>query len=289
MTQQPLLPASELEKAETACRRIFPNAAPRAGIILGSGWGPAIVGFTELASCSTGDIAGLGRPTVAGHSGRIILAECAGIQTLVFQGRRHWYEGDGWLPVAIPVYLLKKLGARAVLLTNSAGGIRADLEPGALALIRDHLNLMGANPLQGPHQPVWGPRFPDLSRVYHPEWNRLLADAATVRGIPLTTGIYAALPGPTYETPAEIRMLAALGADMVGMSTVPEAILAHAAGLAVAGLSCITNTAAGLTDVPPNHADVLARLAEAQARLAALLETAWTRLAASPILQGEPP
>jgi purine-nucleoside phosphorylase len=226
---------------------------------------------------------------VAGHGGKLILAECHGLQTLIFEGRRHWYEGEGWLPVVLPVYLLKSLGAQGVLLTNASGGIRRDLKPGSLALIRDHINLMGDHPLRGPHQPLWGARFPDMSHVYNPAWNSLIAAAAKGLGLELTEAVYAAMSGPTYETPAEIHMLTRLDVDIVGMSTVPEAIMARAAGLEVAALSCVTNKAAGLSNGPLTHGEVLAVLQTAGEHLGFLLDAVWDRFAKSALLTEELP
>jgi purine-nucleoside phosphorylase len=287
MTSFPHLDASVLRAAEEAFRRRFPGAAPRVGLILGSGWGSAIRAFCELDACDASEIPGLGRPTVAGHNGRVILAECRGVQTLIFEGRRHWYEGDGWLPVVLPIFLLKSLDAWGVLLTNAAGGIRRDLKPGVLLLIQDHINLMGDHPLRGPHQPLWGTRFPDMSRIYSPAWNGLIAAAAKGLGLKLAEGVYAALSGPAYETPAEIRMLASLNADLVGMSTVPEAIVARAAGLEVAALSCVTNQAAGLTNTSLSHDEALAVLQTAGEHLGFLLDAVWKRLSQSDLLSGD--
>jgi purine-nucleoside phosphorylase len=279
MTDVPHLQAPALNEAATRLDRLLGGARPRMGLILGSGWSAALPFFLEKKSCETAAVPGLGHPGVAGHPGRILLAECHGIQTLIFQGRRHWYEGDGWLPVVLPIYLMKSLGVQQVLLTNAAGGIRPDLEPGDTVLIRDHLNLMGEHPLRGPHQTLWGPRFPDLSQVYDPGLNALILKAAGQASLPIKEGIYAALSGPSYETPAEIRMLAALGADLVGMSTVPEAIMAASCGLKCAGLSCVTNKGAGLSRKNLAHDDVLDLLKATGDRLASLLDAVWKGLA----------
>lgn len=278
MTAFPHLQSSLLTEAAAEMSRRFPGARPRAGLVLGSGWSPALRPFTERNACPASDIPGLGHASVAGHPGRIILADCQGVQTLIFQGRRHWYEGEGWLPVVLPLFLMKSMGVQQVLLTNAAGGIRSDLEPGDTVLIRDHLNLMGDHPLRGPHQPLWGARFPDLSQVYDPAWRRQIRESAEQAGAPLQEGVYAALSGPSYETPAEIRMLAALGADLVGMSTVPEAIVASSCGLRVAALSCVTNKGAGLADKTLAHDEMLTELQSAGERLARLLEAVWRRL-----------
>lgn len=287
-TPFPHLDKTALERAAVALRERFPGAAPKAGLILGSGWSAALSHFKELNACLSEDIPGLGRSTVPGHQGRIVLGHCHRVETLIFQGRRHWYEGVGWLPVILPVYLIKSMGIPHLILTNAAGGVGKGFEPGCVGLIRDHLNLMGAHPLQGPHQPLLGLRFPDLSDVYNPELAGLIRKAAAKIGMPLKEGIYAALSGPSYETPAEVRMLAGLGADLVGMSTVPEAIVAAACGLKVAALSCVTNKAAGLTEKTLSHVDVLETLQAAGDRLGRLLAAVWEQLAVTRPIHGAP-
>lgn len=272
------LEQSALQQAVDAFRAIFSNAKPKVGLILGSGWNSIVPFFNIIHACSFSTIPGMGTSTVPGHEGTIALAECRNVQTLLFQGRRHWYEGAGWLPILLPIVLMKHAGAQAVVLTNSAGGIREDLDPGSVALIADHLNLMGVHPLLGPHQPMLGPRFPDMSEVYDRRLRQLIQAVAVNAEITVKEGVYAALSGPSYETPAEVRMLAGLGADLVGMSTVPEAIIAAACGLRVAGLSCVTNRAAGLSDKPLSHAEVLAILNASGDRLGRLLDKIWERL-----------
>jgi purine-nucleoside phosphorylase len=266
------------EAAEKLDERLD-GARPSAGLILGSGWSAALRCFDEQKVCLASDIPGLGKVKVAGHPGRIVLADCQGVQTLIFQGRRHWYEGEGWLPVILPIFLMKSLGVSRVLLTNASGGIRPDLEPGDAVLIRDHLNLMGDHPFRGAHQSLWGPRFPDLSQVYDAAWAKEMQEAASGAGLTLKEGVYAALSGPSYETPAEIRMLRTLGADLVGMSTVPEAIAAASCGLTAGALSCVTNKGAGLSWQNLVHDDVLAMLKSSGDRLAVLLDAIWKRMA----------
>ncbi len=258
------------------------DVAPRWAMILGSGWGGVADAFEILQNIPYEDIPGLGRTGVAGHAGRLLLATHHAQPFLIFQGRRHWYEGAGWAPVALPLRLIHGMGIRTLILTNAAGGIRADLKPGDLMLIEDHLNAMGVNPLIGAHDPTWGPRFPDLSAVYDPDLRTLWMAAAEALGQPLARGVYLATSGPTYETPAEIRAYRAWGGDAVGMSTVPEAILAHAAGLRVTALSCITNLAAGVSPTPLSHAEVIAETDRAQPRMQALFREALSRLAARP-------
>jgi len=267
------LHASEttFDAAVGAVRAAWPGARPRCGIVLGSGWGEAVAGLRgpELPYAQ---IPGLGTTGVAGHAGRLRRATLGGMELFLFLGRRHWYEGEGWTPVALPAYLLHAFGAGTILLTNAAGGIRADLAPGTLMAIADHINLLGGSPLAGPHNPRLGPRFPDQTEVYAKPLREKLRTAGAD-----AEGTYLATAGPSFETPAEIRHFRAIGADAVGMSTVPEAIVANALGLAVAGLSCISNRAAGLGAERLLHEDV-ARVAAAslprmQRVLANLLET----------------
>jgi purine-nucleoside phosphorylase len=229
-------------------------------------------------------IQGLGVPGVAGHSGRLVWAEHAGLETFIFQGRRHWYEGVGWTPVALPVFLLKRMNARVTVITNAAGGIRDDLKPGDLMILDDHINFMGSNPLIGPHREIWGPRFPDQTYLYSSRLRAVLDEVARETDIPVTHGVYLAGSGPTYETPAEVRACTALGADAVGMSTVPEAILANAAGMKVAGISCITNYAAGILDQPLSHEEVTQATATAMPRMKTLLLKCWDKLADSALI-----
>jgi len=236
--------------------RHFGKCSPAAGLILGSGWEAALDVFSVKKRLSYACLPALGRTTVAGHAGVLLRAELAGLETFVFQGRRHWYEGIGWEPVAFPIYLLKKLGARVVVLTNSSGGISPKMPAGTLMALSDHINMMAVNPLQGKHDDCWGRRFVDQSAVYSPELRRLLKQSARRANIPLKEGVYLAVPGPVYETPAEIRAFRKLGADAVGMSTVPEAMLANAAGLKILALSLISNLAAGLGKNPLDHEDV---------------------------------
>jgi len=237
-------------------RRHFKGCRPACGLILGSGWEAAVKEFTVKKSISYSSLPVLGKTTVAGHSGLLLWAELSGMETLIFQGRHHWYEGLGWGPVALPVYVLKKMGAKAVILTNSAGGIRSDLRTGGFMVIKDHINTMLVNPLQGKHDNFWGKCFTDQSKVYDPKFRSLFKRCARKLKIHTAEGVYLAVPGPVYETPAEIRAFRRLGADAVGMSTVPEAILAGAAGLRVLGISLISNRAAGLGSGTLDHEEV---------------------------------
>lgn len=270
-----MIDRAQLDQALSFIRARWPNARPAMGLILGSGWSEVVDSFHIKGVIPYEEIPGLGKTGVVGHAGRLVLAESSGIETLIFQGRRHFYEGVGWTPIALPVFVLKSLGARAVMVTNAAGGVRADLKPGSLMIIDDHINFLGANPLIGAHDPVWGPRFPDQSEVYHKGLRKLLAQAGTAAGETLPSGVYLADSGPTYESPAEIRAFRTLGADAVGMSTVPEALLANAAGLKVVGLSCITNLAAGISKQALSHEEVTESTRNAMARMKAVVLGFW--------------
>lgn len=268
-----------LEEAWTYVQGQWPEARPTHGLILGSGWSEVVDTFTIKGAIEYGDIPGLGKAGVVGHAGRLCWAEHAGLETFIFQGRRHYYEGVGWTPIAIPIYLLKKAGAQTVVLTNAAGGVREDMQPGDLMIITDHINNFGVNPLLGEHNPIWGPRFPDQSHVYDPKLIETLHKAGQNAQVPLTTGVYLASTGPTYETPAEVRCFRTWGADAVGMSTIPEAILANAAGLKVAGLSCITNLAAGISKMDLTHEEVTDTTRQTMPRMQRVLQGLWEGMA----------
>ena len=217
----------------------------------------------DLESLPLADVPHVGVPAVSGHPGRLAFGRAGRVPVAVLQGRLHTYEGWSAAETAYPVRLLITLGARILVLTNASGGVREGFRAGDWMLVTDHLNLSGRNPLEGPNDPRLGPRFPDLSRAYDPALRALMVQAAEAAGVPLHEGVYAMMAGPSYETPAEIRMLRKLGADAVGMSTVPEVIAAVHMGARVACLSCITNAAAGLGGAL-SHAEVetAARAAE---------------------------
>ncbi len=269
----------QLNLAFKTVKERWPKAKPTHGMILGSGWSDVAEAFEIKEILPYGEIPGLGATGVVGHAGRLVWGVSAGLETFVFQGRRHWYEGEGWTPIALPVFLLKQFGVSTVLLTNAAGGIRKDLKPGDLMVMDDHINMMAANPLLGPHNPAWGPRFPDQSSAYQPALRALLDQAGKACGLQLAHGVYLAGSGPSYETPAEIRAWRTLGADAVGMSTVPEALLANAAGLKVAGLSCITNYAAGISPHALSHEEVTATTQMAMANMKKLILQFWQEMA----------
>jgi purine-nucleoside phosphorylase len=247
------------ERAEHAARTIRTRGVEeaRVGLVLGSGLGAFAGDLEDAVAIPYEEIPGFARSTVEGHAGRLVAGRVAGVPVVVQQGRFHFYEGYTLDEVTFPVRVLGLLGIKSLVLTNAAGGLNNSFRQGALMLISDHLNLMGTNPLLGANDARFGTRFPDMSDVYDREFQEAVICEAQAMQIELKRGIYAALTGPSYETPAEIRMLRALGADAVGMSTVPEAIVARHMGIKVLGISCITNMAAGVLDRPIDHAEVI--------------------------------
>ncbi|HZI18739.1 MAG TPA: purine-nucleoside phosphorylase [Pyrinomonadaceae bacterium] len=266
-------PETLYERAEHAARFIRSRAAeePRVALVLGSGLGAFADTLEDARPVSYEEIPGFARPTVEGHAGRLVLGRVGGVAAVVMQGRFHFYEGYSLEEVTFPVRVLGLLGAKSLVLTNAAGGLNNSFTEGSLIVISDHLNLMGASPLRGRNDPRFGPRFPDMTHVYDQEYQETAVREAHDLGVELRRGVYAALSGPSYETPAEIRMLRLLGADAVGMSTVPEAIIARQMGLRVLGISCITNLAAGVLDRPINHEEVIETGARVRETFAALL------------------
>jgi len=254
----------QLEESAAAVRAVVPTAAPTVALVLGSGLAGAVRLLDGPEAVPLADIPHVPTPSVSGHPGRLVFGRVGPVRVGILQGRLHTYEGWTAAETAFPVRLLIALGARVVVLTNASGGVREGLAAGDWMVITDHLNLSGKNPLEGPNDPRVGPRFPDLSRAYDPQLRTLLLRAAEGAGVPLHEGVYAMMAGPSYETPAEIRMLRTLGADAVGMSTVPEVIAAVHMGACVACLSCVTNAAAGLGGAL-SHAEVEATAQRAEA------------------------
>ncbi|MDO9180969.1 MAG: purine-nucleoside phosphorylase [Bacteriovorax sp.] len=232
------------------------STKPRVGIVLGSGLGVFVDQIEDKTIIPYNDIPYFKKTTVEGHEGRLILGKIKGVEVAVLQGRLHAYEGLPMEEVVFPVRLLSILGISILILTNAAGGINLNYAPGDLVLIEDHLNLMGKNPLIGPNNNQMGPRFPDMSHAYNVELNEIMKTVSKTLGYNLQVGIYAGVLGPTYETPAEIKMIRTLGGDMVGMSTVPESIAANHLGLKVCGISCITNMGAGIVNQTLKHEDI---------------------------------
>jgi purine-nucleoside phosphorylase len=268
------------ERAEHAARFIRARAAQevRVALVLGSGLGAFADELEEAVSLPYEEIPGFARSTVEGHAGRLVVGKIEGVSVAAMQGRFHFYEGYTLEEVTFPIRTLGLLAVKSLVLTNAAGGLNNSFTQGSLVVISDHLNLMGANPLLGHNDPRFGPRFPDLTEVYDHEYQDVAVCEAREIGLELRRGIYAALTGPSYETPAEIRMLRLLGADAVGMSTVPEAIVARHMGLRVLGLSCITNMAAGVLDRPINHEEVIETGERVRQTFAELLRRVIPRL-----------
>jgi purine-nucleoside phosphorylase len=267
---------SKVAEAAAFVRLSAAGPAPRVGLVLGSGLGALADELSQLQKVPYGTIPHHPTSTVAGHAGNLCLGELGGVRVACMQGRVHAYEGHALTRVVFGVRLLAELGCRVVLLSNAAGGIAERLTPGSLMRIDDHINLMGDSPLRGPC--VRGPRFPDMSRAYDEEVAEACALAAREVGVSLEAGVYAGLLGPSYETPAEIRMLATLGADAVGMSTVPEVLALRQLGVRVGAVSCITNLAAGRSPVPLSHAEVEATAARVKADFVRLFSAWVTRV-----------
>jgi purine-nucleoside phosphorylase len=248
------------------------------GIVLGSGLGAFANDFEEAVTIPYQDIPGFGRSTAVGHAGQLVIGKIQEVPMLAMQGRLHHYEGYSLEEVTFPIRTFKLLGLKTIILTNASGGINVEFSPGTLMVITDHLNLMGDNPLIGPNDERFGPRFPDMSAVYSPELQQIVMEEAREIGLDVRRGVYAALAGPSYETPAEIHLFRNFGADAVGMSTVPEAIVARHMNMEVLGISCITNLAAGVTDEPISHEDVIETGNRVAATFTQLLKRVVVRL-----------
>ena len=269
--------ASAAVLAAESVRARVGGREPAAAIILGSGLGGLAARIANAVHIPFAEIPGFHATTVAGHRGELICGTLGGREVAALAGRFHMYEGHDARAAAFPARVVRALGAKVLFISNAAGGIRRSFAPGDLMIIQDHLNLMFRNPLLGAVQ-RGDQRFPDMSAAWSPRLIALLNDSARAVGVPVQSGVYAGLPGPSYETPAEVRMLATLGADAVGMSTVPEAIAAAAMGMEVAGVSLITNAAAGISGAPLSHADVVDAGVEAGERFAKLVEEFVSRL-----------
>ena len=274
-------PGNLYARAEQAAQTIRARATiePRIALVLGSGLGDFGNEFQDSVGVPYQEIPGFPTSTVEGHAGRLVIGKVENVPVLAMQGRVHFYEGYSLEEVTFPVRTFKLLGINKLVLTNAAGGVDVQLSQGALMLISDHLNLMGVNPLRGPNDERFGPRFPDMSSVYSQELQHQAIEEAQEMGLELRRGIYAGLSGPSYETPAEIRLLRGLGADAVGMSTVPEAIVARQMGIEVLGISCITNMAAGLGNEPINHEEVVETGKQVRETFTRLLRRLVVRLA----------
>jgi purine-nucleoside phosphorylase len=253
---------------------------PKIALVLGSGLGAFADEFANATRVPYGRIPGFPRPTIEGHAGCLVIGKVGEVPVAAMQGRVHLYEGYSIADVVFPLRVLGRLGIRAAILTNAAGAINPGFGQGALVVIRDHINLQGTNPLIGPNDERFGPRFPDMSQAYWKAYRDFTRAEAARLGIPIREGVYAAVTGPSFETPAEIRYLKSIGADMVGMSTVPEVIVARHMGLRVLGISCLTNMAAGILDQPITHAEVLETGERVRTQFVALLRAVIPRIAA---------
>jgi purine-nucleoside phosphorylase len=250
---------SEFQRAGSAAEFIFSRTLlrPEIALVLGSGLGAFADEFSGATQLPYAEIPYFPRATAIGHAGKLVIGTVGPISVAGMQGRVHLYEGYSVKDVAFPIRVFARMGMKAVILTNAAGGIKREFVQGKLVVIKDHINLQGANPLTGPNDHRFGVRFPDMTTAYDRRFREMAVGEGNRMGIGMHEGVYAALPGPSYETPAEIRYLRAVGADLVGMSTVPEVIAARHCGIRVLGISCVTNAAAGILDQPLDHKDVL--------------------------------
>ncbi|WP_376791270.1 purine-nucleoside phosphorylase [Thermoflexus sp.] len=253
------IPRAEYEAAAAWIRERIP-LQPRIGLVLGSGLAALAEAVEAPMAMAFTEIPGFPAATVEGHPGRVIIGRLEGHPVMVLQGRAHFYEGHSVQRITLPIRVMQLLGVRTLILTNAAGGLNPAFRPGDVMILRDHIGLFGmagANPLRGPNEADWGPRFPDLSRAYDPELRALAREVAEAQGIPVHEGVYVMLGGPSFETPAEVRFLRLIGADAVGMSTVPEVIVACHGGMRVLGLSGISNVLNPDAFEPPTHEEVL--------------------------------
>jgi purine-nucleoside phosphorylase len=282
MKKKPPAKQSEFATAERAAKFIFSKTKlrPRIALVLGSGLGAFADELSEATRILYEKIPGFPQSTAVGHAGRLVIGKAEGVAVVAMQGRVHSYEGYAAKEVTFPMRVFGCLGIKAAILTNAAGGINAGYKQGALVVIRDHINLQGANPLIGPNDERFGPRFPDMSKAYSQVYRTIAGEEARRLKMEIEEGVYAALSGPSYETPSEIRHLRTIGADLVGMSTVPEVIVARHMGIEVLGISCVTNMAAGILDQPINHEEVMETGARVRTQFVALLRAVIPRIAA---------
>jgi purine-nucleoside phosphorylase len=276
-------PSAEFFQAEKAAKYILSKTKlrPKIALVLGSGLGAFAGEFDAATKIPYAKIPNFPRSTAIGHAGQLVLGEVDSIPVAGMQGRVHLYEGYSAKQVAFPVRVFQRMGVKAIIVTNAAGGINLNYSEGALVVLRDHINLQGTNPLIGLNDERFGSRFPDMTRAYDPEFRRFVAEAGKKLELSLHEGVYLALAGPNYETPAEIHSFRTLGADLVGMSTVPEVLAARHAGIRVLGISCVTNMAAGITGKTLSAEEVFETGARVKHQLIALLRAIIPRVAAS--------
>jgi purine-nucleoside phosphorylase len=276
-------PSAEFLQAEKAAKYILSKTKlrPKIALVLGSGLGAFAGEFDAATKIPYAKIPNFPRSTAIGHAGQLVLGEVDSIPVAGMQGRVHLYEGYSAKQVAFPVRVFQRMGVKAIIVTNAAGGINLNYSEGALVVLRDHINLQGTNPLIGLNDDRFGSRFPDMTRAYDPEFRRFVAEAGKRLELSLHEGVYLALAGPNYETPAEIHSFRTLGADLVGMSTVPEVLAARHAGIRVLGISCVTNMAAGITGKTLTAEEVFETGARVKHQFIALLRAIIPRVAAS--------
>lgn len=285
MRQAPISKAtrnSDFAAADRAAKFILAKTRlrPRIALVLGSGLGAFADDLTDAVAIPCQKIPGFPRSTAIGHAGRLVIGTVGDVAAAAMQGRVHLYEGYSAREVAFPMRVFGRMGIRAAIVTNAAGGVNRDYNQCALVVIRDHINLQGTNPLTGLNDERFGPRFPDMTEAYAKDYRKIALGEAQRLGIEVHEGVYAALAGPSYETPAEIRCLRTIGADLVGMSTVPEVIVARHVGIRVLGISCVTNMAAGILDQPLSHAEVLETADRVKGQFVALLRAVIPQIAA---------
>jgi purine-nucleoside phosphorylase len=275
--------AGEFDRAGLAADFIFSRTSlrPEIALVLGSGLGGFADEFSDAVKIPYAEIPHFPRSTAIGHAGNLVIGSVDSIPVAGMQGRVHLYEGYSVKDVSFPVRAFARMGVKAVILTNAAGGIKHEFTQGRLVVIKDHINLQGVNPLSGPNDERFGPRFPDMTVAYDRRFREITVGEANRLGIGMYEGVYAALAGPSYESPAEIRYLRAIGADLVGMSTVPEVIAARHSGIRVLGISCVTNAAAGILDQPLNHLEVLETAQRVKGQFIAVLKAVIPRMAAA--------
>jgi purine-nucleoside phosphorylase len=276
-----LAPDSEYARAERAAKFILSKTKlrPQIAVVLGSGLGAFADELTDATRIPYEKIPGFPRSTAVGHAGRLVIGKAGNVAVAAMQGRVHFYEGYSEQEVVFPMRVFGRMGIRSAILTNAAGGINLEFKQGALVVIRDHINLQGTNPLIGPNDERFGLRFSDMTTAYWQPYREIALAEAKRQGMEVSEGVYAALSGPSYETPAEIRYLRTIGADLVGMSTVPEVIVARHMGIRVLGISCVTNMAAGILDQPINHLEVLETGERVKGQFIALLRAVLPRIA----------
>jgi purine-nucleoside phosphorylase len=273
---------AEFDQAESAAQFVFSKTdlRPQIALVLGSGLGAFADEFESATRIPYAEIPHFPRSTAIGHAGQLVLGMVGDIPVAGMQGRVHLYEGYSAKQVSFPIRVFARMGVKAVILTNAAGGIKREFVQGQLVVIKDHINLQGVNPLTGANDERFGLRFPDMTVAYDRRFREITVGQGNRNRIGLYEGVYAALPGPSYETPAEIRYLRTIGADLVGMSTVPEVIAARHSGIRVLGISCVTNAAAGILDQPLDHKEVLETAERVKGQFIALLKIVIPRIAA---------